>query len=312
MSRVRGSAADAGQDRHGGHRGASPRTDGRARSSCSIQPEGGGSWAHPLRGAAAIIGTGLAGCGEVLPGARISSLLAEAAQQGAGGMPGSGSTKVRRRSIPRRALNFLARPSPVPEYLGIQAPLSSTAPMVGRLVVSRAVISATMAPSRPGSVRWAADLLRLETQRQRQRTADQALSDPPPYEVGYKPRHCRSPAYALAASRHIHQYGHDGRAARRDPRWRARGPWGRAQTPDALHAPSPWTVAEVCAPRAMVCDPFTCRDCCLVTDGRRRGSSWSRPIASNHPAAQAGLFPLGAGGFATTQSPDLVDAGSQP
>ena len=82
-----------------------------------------------------------------------------------------------------------------------------------------------------------------------------------PYETPFKPLTPAS-AYALAASRHMHQYGTTREqlaeiavAARR---WALLNPaaWEKA----------PLTVADVLASR-MVSHPLTVRDCCLVTDG---------------------------------------------
>ncbi|MDE2394007.1 MAG: thiolase [Burkholderiales bacterium] len=82
-----------------------------------------------------------------------------------------------------------------------------------------------------------------------------------PYETPFKPLTPAS-AYALAASRHFHEYGTTREqlaeiavAARH---WALMNPraWEKA----------PLTVAEVLASR-MVSHPLTVRDCCLVTDG---------------------------------------------
>ena len=82
-----------------------------------------------------------------------------------------------------------------------------------------------------------------------------------PYETPFRP-FLPSTAYALAASRHMHQYG-TGReqlaavavAARQ---WALLNPvaWEK----------KPLTIAEVLSAR-MISYPFTVRDCCLVTDG---------------------------------------------
>ena len=82
-----------------------------------------------------------------------------------------------------------------------------------------------------------------------------------PYETPFKPV-LPATAYALAASRHMHQYGttreqlaHIAVAARQ---WALRNP--------AAWEKSPLTVEDVLASR-MVSAPLTVRDCCLVTDG---------------------------------------------
>ena len=97
-----------------------------------------------------------------------------------------------------------------------------------------------------------------------QRTASGRLvsgSEPQPYEQPYEPRHPIT-GYALAAARHMHQYGTTRRqmaevalAARR---------WAELN-PEAF-ARQPTSIEEILAAR-MVNDPLSVRDCCLVTDG---------------------------------------------
>jgi len=83
----------------------------------------------------------------------------------------------------------------------------------------------------------------------------------PFFEAAYKPLMPVS-AYALAASRHMHQYGTT-REQLAEVAVAARG-WA-GLNPEAFMR-DPITVQEVLAAR-MVADPLTVRDCCLVTDG---------------------------------------------
>jgi acetyl-CoA acetyltransferase len=82
-----------------------------------------------------------------------------------------------------------------------------------------------------------------------------------PYETPYRP-FLPSSAYALAASRHMHQFGTTreqmAEVAVAARQWALKNPvaWEK----------NPLTVAEVLAAR-MVSYPFTVRDICLVTDG---------------------------------------------
>jgi acetyl-CoA acetyltransferase len=98
-----------------------------------------------------------------------------------------------------------------------------------------------------------------------QRTASGGLVGsgalPFPYEAPYKPRNPPT-SYALAAARHMHQYGTTRKhlaevvvAARQ---------WAKLN-PDAF-AREDLTI-EDCLKARMVSDPLTVRDCCLVTDG---------------------------------------------
>jgi acetyl-CoA acetyltransferase len=85
--------------------------------------------------------------------------------------------------------------------------------------------------------------------------------DPQPYEHPYQPAMPVS-AYALAASRHMHQFGTT-REQLADVAVAARA-WARLN-PEAFMR-EPLTREDVLAAR-MVADPLSVRDCCLVTDG---------------------------------------------
>jgi acetyl-CoA acetyltransferase len=85
--------------------------------------------------------------------------------------------------------------------------------------------------------------------------------DPQPYEQPYDPVMPVS-AYALATSRHMHQYGTTRRQLA-EVAVAARA-WARLN-PEAFMR-DPLSVDDVLAAR-MVADPLTVRDCCLVTDG---------------------------------------------
>ena len=82
-----------------------------------------------------------------------------------------------------------------------------------------------------------------------------------PYEVPYQPRMPVS-MYAMAAQRHMHEFGttreHLAEVAIQARQWAQMNP--KAFTRDPL------TMEEVFGGR-MISEPFTSRDCCLVTDG---------------------------------------------
>jgi acetyl-CoA acetyltransferase len=254
--------------------------------------------AHPLRGAAAIIGTGLAGCGEA-PGRTHLELLAEAAHRaladaGIGLHEADGVYTA-------TSLNF----SPgltVPEYLGIQPAIVDGTNIGGSSFLEH-VISATMA-LQAGLCKVA-----LICYGSNQRSASgrlTSMADPPPYEFPYKPR-MPVAAYALAASRHIYQYGTTVEQLA-EIAVAARG-WA-ALNPDAFMR-EPLTIEEVRAAR-MVCDPFTVRDCCLVTDGAGALVMVASDRAKS--SARKPVYFLG-GGFATTHRqissmPDLTVTGA--
>ena len=88
-----------------------------------------------------------------------------------------------------------------------------------------------------------------------------SLAEPQWHEAPYKPRHPIT-AYALAASRHMHQYGTT-REMLAEVAVSARA-WANLN-PDAA-ARGPLTIDDVLGAR-MLSDPLTVADCCLVTDG---------------------------------------------
>jgi acetyl-CoA acetyltransferase len=87
------------------------------------------------------------------------------------------------------------------------------------------------------------------------------MAEVQPYEQPYEPRY-PIVSYALAASRHMHQYGTT-RAQLAAVAVAARD-WAR-HNPEAKER-GPLTIEDVLASR-MIHDPLTARDCCLVTDG---------------------------------------------
>jgi acetyl-CoA acetyltransferase len=82
-----------------------------------------------------------------------------------------------------------------------------------------------------------------------------------PYETPYRPLNPLS-SYALAASRHMHQYGTT-REQLAEVAVAARG-WAN-MNPEAF-ARGPLSIEDVLKSR-MVSSPLTARDCCLITDG---------------------------------------------
>jgi acetyl-CoA acetyltransferase len=93
------------------------------------------------------------------------------------------------------------------------------------------------------------------------RTGKGAPPDMTPYEALYSPREPIS-SYALAAQRHMYQYGTTRRqlasVAVSARQWAQRNPIAVAR--------DPLTVDDVLASR-MICDPLSLLDCCLVSDG---------------------------------------------
>jgi acetyl-CoA acetyltransferase len=106
-----------------------------------------------------------------------------------------------------------------------------------------------------GSTQRTSEISRAFLSEMRQKT------DPQPYEMPYQPLNPLS-SYALAAARHMHQFGttrkHLAEVAVAARRW--------AQlNPEALMR-DPLSIDDVLSAR-MVSDPLSVRDCCLVNDG---------------------------------------------
>ncbi len=129
-----------------------------------------------------------------------------------------------------------------------------------------------------------------------------SMSEPQWHETPYRPRHPIS-AYALAASRHMHQYGTT-RAMLAEVAVAARA-W--ANLNPAAFRQGPLSIDDVLASR-MVSDPLSAADCCLVTDG---GAACIMVKAERaRDLAQAPAYFLGAAGAhwhrAISAMPDLT------
>ncbi len=94
-----------------------------------------------------------------------------------------------------------------------------------------------------------------------QRSGKTPSPDAPPYEAMYRPREPIS-SYALAAARHMHQYG----TTREHLASVAVSARGWAQLNPRAFSREPLSLGDVLASR-MICDPLSLLDCCLVTDG---------------------------------------------
>jgi acetyl-CoA acetyltransferase len=112
--------------------------------------------------------------------------------------------------------------------------------------------------------------------------------DPQPFEHPYKPFNPPT-SYALAAARHMHQYGTT-RAQLAEIAVAARR-WAQLN-PEAF-AREPLTADEVLESR-MISDPLTVRDCCLVTDGGGAYVLTRAERAKDFPQPPAYLLGVGA------------------
>ncbi|EIE50995.1 thiolase [Salipiger aestuarii] len=206
-----------------------------------------------LRGKSAIVGTGHAGFGEA-HGLTAYDVMAQSA------LAALGDAGLKLSDVDGLFCTMMEDSMPAlmaAEYLGIQ-PRFIDGTMSGGSSFVNYLTSATMALD--------AGLcdVALIVYGSNQRTGSGKLvtaSRPPAYEAPYNPRYPIS-AYAMAAARHMHEYGTT-REQLADVAVSARA-WAR-HNPEAFER-GPLTREDVLGAR-MVGDPLTVRDCCLVTDG---------------------------------------------
>ena len=206
-----------------------------------------------LRGRSAIVGTGHAGFGEA-HGLTAYDVMAQSA------LAALGDAGLKLSDVDGLFCTMMEDSMPAlmaAEYLGIQ-PRFMDGTMTGGSSFVNYLTSATMALE--------AGLcdVALIVYGSNQRTASGKLvtaSRPPAYEAPYNPRYPIS-AYAMAAARHMHEYGTT-REQLADVAVSARA-WAQ-HNPEAFQR-GPLTREDVLGAR-MVGDPLTVRDCCLVTDG---------------------------------------------
>ena len=207
---------------------------------------------HALRAKAACVGVATAGCGEA-PGRSAIELLAEAVH---GALADAGIALAEVDGLfATTAVHSMAALSAA-EYLGIR-PRYANGSNIGGASFNAHALHAAMALD--------AGLCDVAViaygSNQRSSGGFTTMSEPMPYEAPFKPRYPIS-AYALATSRHMHDYGTT-REHLAEVAVAARG-WANLN-PDAF-ARGPLTIEDVLSAR-MVSDPLGKLDCCLVTDG---------------------------------------------
>jgi acetyl-CoA acetyltransferase len=205
-----------------------------------------------LRGRAAVVGVAESELGEVGPGFTPLDLIGQAALRA---LEDAGMDKS---DVDGLFSAYYHMPTlSVGEYLGMRPRYSDATSMGGSSFVSHLFHAA--AAIYAGLCKVA-----LITYGSTQRSGWGRLvrgSEADPYEAPYNPRYPVS-MYALAASRHMHEYG--------TTRWQlaevavAAREWAKLN-PKAFMRDD-LTVDDVFASR-MVSSPLSVRDCCLVTDG---------------------------------------------
>lgn len=212
-----------------------------------------------LRGRAAIVGAATFGCGEA-PGFTDMELLARAAHAA---VAEAGLTMQDIDGLCTASASATMWSMPVVEYLGIR-PSYIDGTMIGGSSFIAHLLPAMRALEAGqcsavlvcyGSAQRTAAFGRKEV------VASRRFLDPQPYEHPYDPMLPLS-AYALAASRHMHEFG----TTRRHLAEVAVAARAWAQKNPEAFMRDPLSIDEVLAAR-MVSDPLSVRDSCLVTDG---------------------------------------------
>ncbi|WP_409079800.1 thiolase [Pusillimonas sp. SM2304] len=210
------------------------------------------------RGTTAILGTGMAGLGDC-GGRSEQEIIAQAAHRA---LRASGLRVQDVDGLITSSLTSSLWVLRMAEYLGIQPRFSDSTMFGGSSFIADLKIAAMAIESgqcdnvlicygaNPRSVPSSSEINRMR-----------AVLDPQPYEHPYKPFNPVS-SYALAAARHMHEYGTT-REQLAEVAVAARK-WAQLN-PDAFLR-TPLTIDDVLNAK-MVSDPFTVRDCCLVTDG---------------------------------------------
>jgi acetyl-CoA acetyltransferase len=212
-----------------------------------------------LRGKTAIVGVSTFGCGEA-KGFSEMEVLARSAQAA---VADAGLKMSDIDGLCTASVGSTMWPMPVVEYLGLR-PTFIDGTMVGGSSFIAHLLPAMHALNSGqcnavlvcyGSTQRTATFGRREIAQARR------WMDPQPYETPYEPFNPPS-AYALATSRHMHQYG----TTRRDLAEVAVAARRWAQLNPEAFMREPLSIDDVLAAR-MVSDPLSVRDCCLVTDG---------------------------------------------
>jgi acetyl-CoA acetyltransferase len=212
-----------------------------------------------LRGSAAIAGIATFGCGEA-PGYTDMELLARAARAA---VADAGLEMSDIDGLCTASASAVMWPLPVIEYLGLNPRYIDGTMLGGSSFITH--LLPAMQAIRSGQCSAVlvcyGSAQRSSTFGRREIVSLRPFLDPQPYEHPYQPMLPVS-AYALAASRHMHEFGTT-REQLADVAVAARA-WARLN-PEAFMR-EPLTRADVLAARR-VSDPLGVRDCCLVTDG---------------------------------------------
>jgi len=212
-----------------------------------------------LRGSAAITGVATFGCGEA-PGYTDMELLAHAARAA---VADAGLKMSDIDGLCTASAGATMWALPVVEYLGIRPTYIDSTMLGGSSFIAH--LLPAMQALRSGQCSAVlvcyGSAQRTATFGRREVVASRRFLDPQPYETPYEPMMPLS-AYALAASRHMHEFG----TTRRQLAEVAVAARAWAQRNPEAFMREPLSIDDVLNAR-MVSDPLTVRDSCLVTDG---------------------------------------------
>jgi acetyl-CoA acetyltransferase len=212
-----------------------------------------------LRGSAAIAGVATFGCGEA-PGFSEMELLARSAHAA---VADAGLKMSDIDGLCTASVGSTMWSMPVVEYLGIRPTFIDSTMVGGSSFIAHLLpaMHALQSGQCNAVLVCYGSTQRTSTFGRREIAQARRWMDPQPYETPYEPFNPPS-AYALAASRHMHQYG----TTRRDLAEVAVAARQWAQLNPEAFVRDPLSIDDVLAAR-MVSDPLSVRDCCLVTDG---------------------------------------------
>ena len=212
-----------------------------------------------LRGSAAIVCVATFGCGEA-PGFSEMELLARSAHAA---VADAGLKMSDIDGLCTASVGSTMWSMPVVEYLGIRPTFIDSTMVGGSSFIAHLLpaMHALQSGQCNAVLVCYGSTQRTSTFGRREIAQARRWMDPQPYETPYEPFNPPS-AYALATSRHMHQYG----TTRRDLAEVAVAARRWAQLNPEAFMRDPLSIDDVLAAR-MVSDPLSVRDCCLVTDG---------------------------------------------
>jgi acetyl-CoA acetyltransferase len=210
--------------------------------------------AHPLRGSVAVVGIGLTPFGE-LPGRSHLEIMGEAVHNA---LADAGIDKSRVDGMFGSNFNDALGGILYPEYFGLKNIKVIDSTNVGGSSFNNALQNAASALTL-GLCDVALIAYGSNSRTGPRRGGGPALGRS--FDFPYKPRQPIN-SYALAAARHMHQYGttkaHLAHVAVSARQWAQKNPRAFMREP---------LTVEDCLKSRLVVDPFSVRDCCLVTDG---------------------------------------------